>query len=90
MRVLIVSLAAMALLGAVSAAGAASTADVLNATANIKSLDPATHMVTLDNGSTYLATPNIKLSSFKVGEKVAFSYFKSGDNLDLMWMRAAS
>ena len=90
MRILIASLSAMALLGAVSAANAASTADILNATASVTSLDAATHKVTLDNGSTYLATPNVKLSSFKVGEKVAFSYYNSGDNLNLMWMKGVS
>jgi hypothetical protein len=31
-------------------------------------------MVTLDNGSTYVAPASVKLSGFKVGEKVSVSY----------------
>jgi hypothetical protein len=89
MRILVSSAAALALLGGVSAAYADSTSDILNAKGAITSLDQAKHTVTLDNGSTYVAAPNVKLSDFKAGEQVKLSYFKSGDALDMMWMKRA-
>ena len=39
-------------------------------------------MVTLDNGSSYMAPKSVKLSDFKVGEKVTVSYTKTGDKMD--------
>ena len=89
MRMLVSSVAALALLGGVSAAYADSASDILNATGAITRLDQAKLTVTLDNGSTYVATPNVKLSDFKAGEQVKLSYFKSGDALDMMWMKRA-
>ena len=89
MRILVSSLAALALLGGASVAYADSSADILHATGAITSLDQTKHTVTLDNGSTYLAAPSVKLSNFKSGEQVRLSYFKSGDALDMMWMKPA-
>ena len=75
MRMIISAVAATVMLG-----GAAYAAD---ATGAIKSLDIAKNMITLDNGSTYSAPKSIKLTNFKVGEKVTVSYTKNGDKMDL-------
>ncbi len=88
MRIVVPSVAAIAFLGAVSAAYAAPPADILNATGTITSFDASKHMVTLDNGSAYVASPSVKFSAFKVGEKVKAAYFKSGDDLDMLWMKS--
>jgi hypothetical protein len=64
MRMLVGTVLATALLGSTSIAYAA------DATAKIKSLDMTKDMVTLDNGSSYMAPKSVKLSDFKVGEKV--------------------
>jgi Cu/Ag efflux protein CusF len=61
----------------------ASAADAAEATGKIKSLDMTRDMVTLDNGSTYIAPKSTKLSDFKVGEKVTVSYTKAGDKMDI-------
>ena len=50
-----------------------------DATGTIKSLDTSKDMITLDNGSTYMAPKSVKLSDFKVGEKVTVSYTKAGE-----------
>jgi hypothetical protein len=57
--------------------GAASLAYAADATGTIKSLDTTKDMVTLDNGSSYMAPKGVKLSDFKVGEKVTVSYTKA-------------
>ena len=57
----------------------ASAAFAADATGKIKSLDMTKNVVTLDNGSTYIAPKSMKLSDFKVGEKVTVSYTKAGD-----------
>jgi hypothetical protein len=89
MRILVASIAALALLGGVTVAYADSGSAILNAKGAITSLDQAKHTVTLDNGSTYLATPNVKLANFKAGEHVTLSYFKSGNSLDMTGMTRA-
>ena len=53
--------------------GEASVAYAADATGAIKSLDTAKDSITLDNGSTYMAPESVKLSDFKVGEKVTVS-----------------
>jgi hypothetical protein len=73
------------LLGAVLASallGAASVAYAADSTGKIKSLDTTKDMVTLDNGSSYMAPKSLKLSDFKVGEKVTVSYTKASDKMD--------
>ena len=45
--------------------------------------------MTLDNGTTYLATPNVKFANFKAGDHVTLSYFKSGNRLDMTGMTRA-
>ena len=67
----------------------ASAAFAAEATGKIKTLDMAKAMVTLDNGSTYMAPKSIKLSDFKVGEKVTVSYSKSGDKMDVASIKPA-
>ena len=47
-------------------------------------------MITLDNGSSYMAPKGVKLSDFKVGEKVTVSYTKSGDKMDATSIRPAT
>ncbi len=84
MRVFIHAIAAAALLGGASVALAA------DATGTIKSLDAAKDMVTLDNGSTYMAPKSVKLAAFKVGEKVMITYAKSGDKMDITSIKPAT
>ena len=84
MRMLIGAVLATALLGAASVAYAA------DATGKIKSLDMTKDMVTLDNGSSYMAPKSVKLSDFKVGEKVTVNYTKSGDKMDVTSIKPAT
>ncbi len=75
---------------AVAFLGAASVAYAADATGTIKSLDMAKDMITLDNGSTYMAPKSVKLSDFKVGEKVTVSYSKSGATMDITSIKPAT
>ena len=84
MRMLIGAVLATALLGAASIAYAA------DATGKIKSLDMTRDMVTLDSGSSYMAPKSVKLSNFKVGEKVTVSYTKAGDKMDVTSIKPAA
>ncbi len=84
MRMFIGAVLATALLGSASIAYAA------DATAKIKSLDMTKDMVTLDNGSTYMAPKTVKLSDFKVGEKVNVSYSTDNGKMDILSMRPAT
>jgi Cu/Ag efflux protein CusF len=84
MRMLVSVVLATAFLGAASVAYAA------DATGKIKSLDMTKDMVTLDNGSSYTAPKSVKLSDFKVGEKVTVDYTKAGDKLDLTSIKPAT
>ena len=70
--------------------GAASVAFAADATGAIKSLDTSKDMITLDNGSSFMAPKGVKLSDFKVGEKVTVSYTKSGDKMDATSIRPAT
>jgi len=70
--------------------GAASVAYAADATGTIKSLDMSKDMVTLDNGASYVAPKSMKLSGFKVGEKVTVSYTKSGDRMDATSIKPAT
>ena len=84
MRMLVGAVLATALFGAASIAYAA------DATGKIKSLDMTKDMVTLDSGSSYMAPKSVKLSNFKVGEKVTVSYTKAGDKMDLTSIKPAA
>ena len=84
MRMLAGAVLATALLGAASVAYAA------DATGKIKSLDMTKAMVTLDSGSSYMAPKSVKLSNFKVGEKVTVSYTKAGDKMDVTSIKPAT
>jgi uncharacterized protein (AIM24 family) len=70
--------------------GAASVAYAADATGKIKSLDMSKDMITLDNGSSYMAPKSVKLSDFKVGEKVTVNYTKAGDKMDATSIRPAT
>ncbi len=70
--------------------GAASVAYAADATGTIKSLDMSKDMVTLDNGASYVAPKSMKLSDFKVGEKVTVSYTKAGDRMDATSIKPAT
>ncbi len=70
--------------------GTASIAYAADATGTIKSLDTTKDMITLDNGSTYMAPKSVKLSDFKVGEKVTVSYTKAGDKMDVASIKPAT
>lgn len=84
MRMLIGAVLATALMSAASLAYAA------DATGKIKSLDTTKDTVTLDNGSTYMAPKSMKLSGFKVGEKVTVSYSTSGGKMDATSIKPAT
>jgi Cu/Ag efflux protein CusF len=84
MRILVGAVLAAALLGSASIAYAA------DATGKIKSLDMNKDRVTLDNGSSYMAPKTVKLSDFKIGEKVTVSYAKAGDKMDITSIRPAT
>ena len=68
----------MRMLAGVAAAaavmGLASVAYAANATGDITHINIGKDSLTLDNGSTYIAPPNAKLSNFKVGEPVTVTY----------------
>jgi uncharacterized protein (AIM24 family) len=70
--------------------GAASVAYAADASGKIKSLDMSKDMITLDNGSSYMAPKGTKLSDFKVGEKVTVSYTKAGDKMDATSIKPAT
>jgi uncharacterized protein (AIM24 family) len=84
MRMLIGAVLATALMGAASIAYAA------DATGKIKSLDTTKDMITLDSGSSYMAPKGVKLSNFKVGEKVTVNYTKAGDKMDITSIKPAA
>ena len=84
MRMFVGAVLATALLGAASVAYAA------DATGKIKSLDTTKDMVTLDNGSSYWTPKSVKLSDFKVGQKVTVSYTKAGDKMDVTSIKPAT
>jgi Protein of unknown function (DUF1344) len=73
MRKIVGAAAVAALIGTASLAYAASTA-----TGDIKNLNRSEHMLTLDNGSKFIAPPTAKLSNFKVGERVTVAYSMRG------------
>jgi hypothetical protein len=70
--------------------GAAPVAYAADITGTIKSLDTSKDMITLDNGSSYMAPKSMKLSDFKVGEKVTVSYTKTGDKMDATSIKPAT
>ena len=84
MRMLIGAVLATALMGAASIAYAA------DATGKIKSLDTTKDIITLDSGSSYMAPKGVKLSNFKVGEKVTVNYTKAGDKMDITSIKPAA
>lgn len=84
MRMLPCAVVATALIGATSVAYAA------DAAGTIKSLNTTKDQITLDNGSTYMAPKSVKLTDFKVGEKVTLSYTKSGDKMDITSIKPAT
>jgi Cu/Ag efflux protein CusF len=83
MRIVVTAVAATALLGAVSVAFAA------DATGKIKNVDMNKDMIKLDNGSSYIVPKSVKLSDFKVGEKVTVIYNKTGDKFDVTSIKPA-
>ena len=84
MRTLVIPAAVVALLGAISVASAADAVGI------IKSIDTSKDMVTLDNGSTYSAPATMKLSTFKVGQKVDVTYSGSGAKMEMSAMKPAA
>ena len=84
MRITACAVLATALIGASSIAFAA------DATGKIQSLDMSKKTITLDNGSSFMAPLNVKLSTLKVGEKVTVSYKKAGDKMDVTAIKPAT
>jgi Cu/Ag efflux protein CusF len=73
MRKILIPAAATALLAAASIANAA------EATGVIKSIDAEKATITLADDVTYSAPATVKLSNYKVGEKVAIIYTHHSD-----------
>ena len=46
--------------------------------------------ITLDNGSSFMTPKGVKLSDFRVGEKVTVSYTKTGDKMDAISIKPAT
>ena len=76
MRNLVLPTVAAALFAAISVASAASASGM------IKSIDTV-DTVTLDNGSTYWAPSTVKLSGFKVGQKVNITYTQANGKMEI-------
>jgi len=68
----------------------ASVAYAADATGKIKSIDMSKDTVTLDNGSTYMAPSTVKLSGFKVGEKVSVNYTTNNGKMQLNSIKPAA
>ena len=68
----------------------ASIAYAADATGKIKSMDTAKDTITLDNGSTYTAPASVKLSNFKVGDKVTVNYTMSNGKMELSSIKPAT
>jgi Cu/Ag efflux protein CusF len=84
MRKILVPAAATALCAAMSIANAA------DATGVIKSIDTAKDTITLADGATYWAPATMKLSTFKVGQKVAITYSQSNGKMEVSAMKPAA
>jgi Cu/Ag efflux protein CusF len=68
----------------------ASVAYAADATGKIKSIDTVKDMVTLDDGSSYVAPSAVKLSEFKVGEKVDVTFTTSAGKKEMSAMKPAT
>ena len=65
-------------LAAVAALGAAGAASAQTTTGTISSIDPATRMVTLQNGSQYQFGPDYSFDTLRAGDKVRIEYALAG------------
>jgi Cu/Ag efflux protein CusF len=68
----------------------ASAAFAADATGVIKSIDAAKNTMTLDNGSTYVAPTSVKVSTFKVGDKVSVDYTMTNGKMEPSSIKHAS
>ena len=58
--------------------------------ARSRASDTSKDMITLDNGSSYIEVEGVKLSDFKIGEKVTVSYTKAGEKMDTTSIKPAT
>jgi Cu/Ag efflux protein CusF len=72
--------AAAAILGAATTASAAELTH--NATGTIKSIDLMTHVVTLEDGSTFKVAKGVNIKRMKAGEKVTVTTSKFGGTVE--------
>jgi Cu/Ag efflux protein CusF len=84
MRKILIPVVATALFAAVSIANAA------DATGVIKSIDTVKDTITLADGATYAAPASVKLSTYKVGQKVAITYTQSNGKMEASAVKPAS
>jgi Cu/Ag efflux protein CusF len=84
MRKLVIPAAAIALMAATSFAFAA------DAKGTIKTIDTTKSMITLDNGSSYWAPASVKLSKFKVGQKVDVTYTMAKGKMEISTVKPAA
>jgi Cu/Ag efflux protein CusF len=74
-RIVMPLVAGLALTAATVAYGA-------SASGAIKSIDPTAHSITLDNGQVFVFGSSMKLSTYKVGEKVKITFAaQNGTNM---------
>ena len=84
MRKILIPAVVTALFAAVSIANAA------DATGVIKSIDTVKDTITLADGATYSAPASVKLSNYKVGQKVAITYTQSNGKMVVSALKPAS
>lgn len=84
MRGILMPAAAAALLAVVSTAYAA------DATGVIKSIDTVKDTITLTGGATYWAPAAVKLSTYKVGQKVDVTYTQSNGKMQISAVKPAA
>ena len=79
-----------ATLAAVLLIGLAGSAAAAEATGVIKSLNTGKDLVVLDNGKSFNVAKDVKLSTFKVGEKVTITYTQTGAMMDATAIKPAA
>ena len=79
--------AAVGILGAATAGFAGNA--TYRTTGKIKSVDLMTHVVTLENGSTYKAARGVNIKGLKAGQKITLTYSEFGGTIEASAITAA-
>ena len=76
-------LSLVAAVGILSAASVAfATEPTYRTTGTVKSVDLMTHIITLENGSTYKVARGVNIKSIKAGQKVTLTYSGFGGTIE--------